>query len=215
MSLDSFLSNGSRLAIFGSFVYSSEYAQDIDFTIFTHGGTNPFFCAPQHSPEILEFLKSKFGEFNIQPDFSGRRDRTNPEPYDLDHLPANDSSLDGIFLTASFFPDDVFLINHYKTLFGEQYLFAPWLRFAEYVKGFTFRGIRENEEPKDMLLILKATEKLIDDNKHELKLVVDRYKSEHHSLTTGYLEGKECIIDYTSKISKMIPKFVSEISALI
>lgn len=43
MSLDTFLSNGGRLAIFGSFVYSPETAHDIDFTIFTHGGAHPFF----------------------------------------------------------------------------------------------------------------------------------------------------------------------------
>lgn len=85
MPLEQFFSEGNKIAVFGSFVYLPKLANDIDFTLFTHGSINPFTCAPKYSEEIMQFLEAKFGKFSIELDFVGRRDELDDTPYDVNN----------------------------------------------------------------------------------------------------------------------------------
>ena len=127
MPLRKFFEEGNRIGVFGATIYLPKSATDVDFTLFTHGSENPFSCAPQNAREVREYLESQFGSFDVPLDFTGRQDKTESQPYDIDDLPDNDNRLDGYFLTGRFFPDNDFLIAHYRNLFEDRYLIEPWL----------------------------------------------------------------------------------------
>ena len=212
MALENFFNDGNKLCVFGSFIYARETASDLDFTIFTIDGRNPFKCAPQYSGEILEFLESKFGKFNVNLDFSGQSNVSESVPYNLSNLPLTDEKLDGYFLTGKFFPDNVFLKTHYKKNFGENFLNILWSRFSNYVNNFTLQGVRLDKRQNDMLLLLNAANNLTVNKKYFLGGIIEEYLHQCASLNTAYLDGSMLVSEYDSKLNSLIPTFISSVN---
>lgn len=215
MALDKFFAQGNKLGVFGSFVYMPDSAGDFDFTLFTHDGKNPFKCAPQYSPEVKNFLESKLGPLNLKMDFMGNIWSNPSSPYNIDNLPKDDVTLDGRLLVGVFYPDISFLVAHYQSLFGDDFLIQPWLRFIQHVESFQSSEIRIDKRHKDLPLILKATERLIEYGRTEYSSIVNRYKTQYQNLRRDYTSGKITIMDYERKSAQMVLEFSHSAGAVI
>lgn len=215
MSLDTFFRDGNKLGILGSFVYLPEEARDLDITLFTHGGRNPFNCHPNYSDEIRDFLESCIGPISLRVDFSGDIWNNPSSPYDIDRLPIDSVSLDGQFLTGIFYPSIDFLVAHYKKLSGEDFLVQPWLRYMQHVEGFQNREVRLDKRPKDLPLILRATERLIEYGRKEFKPIVDEYRTKYQNLRNYYQQGRITIIEYENRAAQMIMEFLLKARNLV
>ena len=213
MGLEKFFENGNKLAVFGSFLYFPEQARDVDFTLFTNQGRNPFSCSPAHSEQITRFLEDKLGCSGMKLDFVGKI-RGNGPPYNLDSLPKKDPWLDGILLTGEFFPDRQFLEQHYAALFGKNYLIATWLRFAEDVKSFSLSETRLEKRQKDMPMMVKATKTLAQAhpeirfvlNKYikTYKLLMQEYRAEELGTTDYYLAAEQLAQDFIKAVAEVL-----------
>jgi len=215
MSLEKFFQDGNKLAVYGSFIYSPESAQDIDFTLFTRDGIHHFPCAPQYSSEVRSFIASQLGKTNPDFDFSGRGDKSEPSPYNLHNLPTNSRRLDNILLTGEFFPDAQFLVQHYKGIFGEQYLVETWLRHMADIQNLPIQGLREDKRDKDLLLAIRATERLIQNGYERLIPIVKTHRNAYNAITKGYKEREITIIDYDKRIGQLVPQFISEVAEFL
>lgn len=211
MPLEQFFSEGNKIAVFGSFLYSPETANDLDFTIFTHGGINPFTCAPQYAKEVIDFLKTKHSRWNSELDFSGRRDKAEKMPWDIDDLPDDSVGLDGILLTADFFPDNDFIVNHYKMIYGNNYLKTPWHGFLHHVQQFPRMGVREDSFDKSLPLIFQATDKIIQNGHEEIMPIVEKYKDAYRRLKNAYESEQIIFFNYKSRSIQMVSDFVAEV----
>lgn len=210
MPLEQFFSEGNKIAVYGSILYSPESARDLDFTLFTHGGANPFASAPQHSKEIRTFLENKYGRRNLELDFSGRRDKVDPMPRDLESLPNDDIHLDGILLTADFFPEGDFIMSHYKGLHGNNYLLEPWLKFLKHIGQFQRMGIGIDSFDKSLSLIFLATERLIKDGHQEMEPVVQEYKSRFVSLKDSYKLKQIDYFTFKNDTKQLVSDFIAK-----
>jgi len=214
MALEEFFEEGNKLGVFGSFVYSPESASDLDFTLFTTNGQEHFY-GPEYSDEITEFLESQYGKINLGLDFTGRRDTIQNTPYDLSNLPENDVRLDGHLLTGVFFPDNDFLNKHYEEGFGENFLVEAWLRYSKYVEGFKSQGARLDKRHKDLALLLRSAQRLVNDGHTELEETIRDYRSELEILNNAYRNDNMDIWDYKQKTRAMVPNFVTDINSLL
>ena len=211
MKLEKFFEKGNKLAVFGSAVCDLSSANDVDFTLFTHGARLPFSCEPQHNDEIIECVDSLIGEPGHELDFFGRgRAKI---PYDIDKLPDEDERPDVVFLTGMFTPDDEFIKNHYKSRFGANYLPAIWMRFSGYIQDMPKAGVRMDKRDKDLGLLLRAAEKLTQEGYAELKDVVGGYRDLFKHVKKKYFGNRR--VKYISRVSEMIPEFVSEVTSLL
>ncbi|MBI2101930.1 hypothetical protein HYV87_02165 [Candidatus Woesearchaeota archaeon] len=214
MPLEQFFSEGNKIAVFGSFIYLPKSANDIDFTLFTHGSIIPFTCAPQYAKEVIDFIKSKYDKWNLELDFSGRRDKAEKMPWDLDDLPDDSIGLDGILLTADFFPDNDFLVNRYKMIYGDNYLKTPWYGFLHHVQQFPRIGVREDSFDKSLPLIFRATNRIIQNGHEEIMPIVERYEDAYIRLKNTYKLNKITFFNYKGQSIQMVSDFVAEVCGL-
>jgi len=214
LALEEFFEKGNIIAIFGSIIYLPEYANDLDFTLFTTNGELPFSSSPEYSDEIIKFFKFKFGRSNLRLDFTGRRDTIKKQPYDLSDLPIDDIRLEGYLLTGSFYPDREFLDKHYRKIYGHNFLEKLWLRYSDYVQMFPLQGERVYTRYKDIALLLKATERLTKDGHPELKNLIDEYRSKYNELNKIYSNKEINVMIYHREIKKMVPEFITAVKSL-
>lgn len=214
MTLDKFFKRGNKLAVFGSIIYSPEIANDIDFTIFTTNGSNPFDCSAEYSEEIQEFLNSRYGKLKVE--FVGAmpyRDK----PYNLKNLPTDDVRLHHCYLIGDFFPDGNFLENHYKKSFGGEYVVEPWLVFADHLENFHNMDNRRGKSDKDLLLIIHSTRKLIKEGQSELIPMVEKYERKYRQTVEECEKNKDHLSKFERRMKMvstcydLVPAFISEV----
>lgn len=75
------------------------------------------------------------------------------------------------------------------------------------------RGVRE-ERHKDLFMILKATEKLIQSGEQKLKPIVQKYKRSYNRLTKTFREDDMSYFVYKRMVNQMILDFVAETNSL-
>jgi len=214
MALKHFFQEGNKLAVFGSFIYLPKSASDLDFTIFTKDGKNPFPCAPEYAKEIINFFNSQFGKLDLRLDFTGKRDISDKLPYDLSDLPREDLRLDGYYLIGKFFPDDNFLQDHYRAILGKNFLTKLWKRYSRYIKDFPLQEERLSKRYKDIALLLKATEKLAD-LYPAIREIIERYRTQYNSLNEQHEIGRINFGEYNGDASDMVPLFISAVKSRI
>jgi len=218
MALENFFEKGNKLAVFGSFIYNPKSANDLDFTLFTHQGKNPFYN-PERSRLIRRFLRDQFGHFTQVLDFSGDT-RDCSMPYDIDDLPNNDPRLDGYLLTARIFPDDSFLADHFRNEFGAEYLTRTFLRYIQYVRDIpeSRRSMGWNfgfsKKYKDVAAIISAAKNFVkrsDSKMHGLEQLTEEYQRRYDELTAHFNRGEINIETYSQKGRGMLYTFIFDI----
>jgi hypothetical protein len=211
MALEDFFRNGNYIAFFGSFIHSG-HGRDIDFTLFTTNGKNPFNGFPDHSQEIRDFVADNLTDKITRFDFTG----IGPyrmKPYKAGRLPKEDIWLDYIYLTGLFFPNMDFVKQHYQCLFNSHHLTNPWLRVSEMVLQWPLQGVRLDKREEEMPLLLKAAERLAEEH-HELNKVISRYRRAHKRLVDNGIYHYGCL-SYYSRLSDMAKRFTSDVNAVL
>lgn len=212
MSLTKFFRNGNKLGVIGSVAYMAESASDLDFVLFTNDGTLGIPSSPAYSHDFIKFFESEFQRTDL--DFSGSKDG-GKGPYNLSELPTDDIRLDGYLLTGMFYPDNDFLEEHYKNVYGSDFLAEAWLRFSRHVQGFPSQELRLNKRHKDLPLLMRAAETLANSGHSNLRDVIDKYRNQYHETNELYRHNKMNIIEYYDRTSEMVPGFVEEVNSLL